>query len=139
MLYPLIAVIVTGAAVASLCLLFVHERARNHRYLVGVRAPFDRMLFETRERVVYRYGVLSVRSLRQTVHFFVHQLLTVLLRVVAAAEHVLRLIVHVNRKRANTPPPAKSSEQLSAIAAHKREAELSEEEKRAKRARALEE
>lgn len=136
-----IAVIVTGVLVCAAAIVLRFERARGERYASGARTTFDRLIFETKERLVFRYGAMSVRSVRQTIHFMLHQLLTILLRIIAYVERLIRSVVHLNKRQANKDvvktTGSSSTSHLSAIADHKRGSKLSEEEQRAAKERAL--
>lgn len=137
MIAPLITVLASGGFTLFLLVLFRYERRRGVRYANAVRVLFDRSLEETKAYWGDAYRRITGRTLRQSVRYVFHRILTSLLRRLGRLEQFLRSIVHVNRRRANRAEGHSPSSHLSAIADHKRETELSEEEQRQKRNEAL--
>lgn len=146
MVAPFIATIVSGALLLAAGFFFRHERMREARYAHEKRARFDRLLFETKERAVYRYGAVHGRSVRQSLHFIFHQFLTLLIALFGRIQRALQFIVYLNKRKANTgskrvvsntSSDSASQTHLSAVADHKRSASLSETEKQRRRSKAL--
>lgn len=133
---PLTLVLVSGFVTLVLVGLFRHERTRGMRYGARMRSVLDRVVTHIHTRFVQSSIRVSGRTMRQSVHFIFHQILAVLLRIVAGAEDRIRAIMHLNKKRANRPESAPTSH-LAAISEHKRASKLSEDEQRMKKDAAL--
>ncbi|MBI4086374.1 hypothetical protein HY416_00105 [Candidatus Kaiserbacteria bacterium] len=133
---PLITVLISGGCTLLLLTLFRAERRRGMRYASGVRVLFDRSLEDAQIRWKDAYRRLMGHTVRQSVRYLFHRILTSLLRRLGRLEAFLWSAVHINRRRANRAEESPSSH-FSAIAEHKRETELSEEERQQKRDEAL--
>ena len=131
---PLITVLGSGGLAVVLIILFGRERSRGARYGKGARVLFDRSLEEARVQLERRYRRLADRTLPQSIQYIFHRILVAILDRIRRLEASVSTVLSRNKNRANGHT---ISPHLSAIAEHKRETALSEEEKQHRRERAL--
>lgn len=133
----IIAAILSGVLALTLFLVFRYERARNARIAERTRARFDALVERVGARIVAHHPHAGMRTVRHTVHYLFHTVLATLLRALEYLEHLIRTVMRVNKERAKRIERRDASSHLSMVAAHKRTAQLSEEEKQEYRERAL--
>jgi hypothetical protein len=130
----------SGGLALLLIVLFRHERSRGARYHKGARALFDRSLEVAKSQVKRRYRSLADRTLPQSIQYIFHRMLVATLSRLQRLETAVSAVLRRNKNRANRrdlEEASNASSHLSAIADHKRETALSEEEKKQRRDHAL--
>jgi len=133
----LIVVLVSGGVVLALTVLFRCERTRGARFAGAARTRFDHTLEEFGVRTRYLYRQCAGQTLRQSLHYVFHQILTAMLRLIQRAEASVYSIVRHNKNRANRHAEGAPSAHLSALAEHKRTTKLSDAQIRQRRDEAL--
>lgn len=133
----MIAVLASGGLTLALLLLFWYEQARGARYLGGARTLFDRSVEHAKRRLEQTYRRVTGQTLRQSIHYIFHQVLTAILHQMHRLEDVVHAIARFNKNRANHSKSGASLSHLSVIADHKRETQLSDTQKQQRRDEAL--
>ncbi len=135
----LITTIISGVLLACCTALFLYERARGARYAHRVRSVVDARLDAHIAYVRAHLPVVNSRFLRQFFHYLTHSILTRTLALLRRIEAYITSAVRFNRSKARRIAHGnkKKDGHLSAIAAHKRKAQLSDAEKREHKDRAL--
>ena len=130
------AVIISGVATITLVVFFRYEKKHGVRYAEDTRMRLDRALADILLRAKQRYHEATTQTIRQSVYYIFHKVLTAILRAVQRLEQRVRSVVHSNKNRANRNEHV-FSPHFSAIADHKRETRLSPLEKQHRRDIAL--
>lgn len=135
---PLIMTLVGGGVTIAFLVMFRIEKNRGTRFFSSARGAFDESLHGVMGRMSHRFPHLSGQTVRQTVHYMFHKALTAVLQLLARAEDVVRKVVHVNKRSANRANGKQTpNAHFSAIAEHKRSAQLTDAEKQKRREDAL--
>src|SRR3989344_6155611 len=98
---PFIAVVFSGGMLLAANVLFRYERKRGVRFAEAARSRLDRALLSTVLMARSRYHHLTERTIRQSLHYIFHQLLTRMLRSIQSVETGVYAIVRRNKDRAN--------------------------------------
>lgn len=128
---------ISGILLAAYGALLRAERARGARWGAHMRETLDRACEHVFERTGGARVHASVRTLKQTVHYLFHQVLTWMLRLVQRVEVRVHAALRSNKDRAKRVAAQRSEGHLSAIAEHKRTSKLSDEERRRRSEEAL--
>ncbi len=137
MAVSLIAVLASGVLTLALVICFQYERSHSTRFFRNVRGKFDRTIEQAKLRIGRKYEQITGQTMRQSIHYVFHQLLTALLRTIHRLEASIISIVRFNKNRATRHTDAAPSAHFSAIADHKREVKLSDTQKQQRRDQAL--
>lgn len=135
----LTAVLVSAGVLAVTLAIFSKEERRGKRYFENTRTHIDFWLLKIRHTFNVRLRAWGRYFVRQIIHYFVHTFLTGTLRGLAQIEKTITAIARSNKALAQKSERERSStNKLEAIALHKMEVSLTEEEKRVRRKRSLE-
>ncbi len=136
MAVPLTMILLSGGVLCVLIALFRYERTHQMRFLHYPRAMVDRTLEDAKLRVGQKYREVTAHTIRQSVHYIFHQILTALLHKLQRLEGSMYSIVRFNKNRAKRRT-ASVTPHFSVIADHKRSTRLSPAEMQKKRDEAL--
>lgn len=137
---PLIALLSSSVVVLLITLLFRAETRRGVRYLDGFRSHLDFWLLRIRHMFNVRLRNWSRYFIRQIIHYFLHTVLTGAIHTLDGLEEKLKTVARSNRALAKKSDRERTQlNKLEELALHKLEMSLTEEEKRIRRQRSLEE
>ncbi len=120
-------------------LFFAHERRRGKRYLDGLRTHVDFWLLKVRHWWNVGMRTWGRYFFRQIIHYFLHTFLTGIIASLTALVERLKSIARTNRTLAKKSDKERTEmNKLEAVALHKLEVALTEEEKRIRRKKSLE-
>ncbi len=137
MLVSVSVVCVSGSLLIGLIALFRYEHRHGARVWANVRSRFDAFVETMNTRMQHRSHIFLRQTVRQSIHYLFHQVLTLVLRCIQCIEQWVHTIARFNKRRANVRSVVEPSSHFSAIAEHKRNTELSESEKQHRRDQAL--
>jgi len=133
-------VLISAAALFIILLLFRAEEKRSIRFLNGPRTHIDFLLLKIRHTFNVRLRAWGRYFIRQILHYFVHTFITGVVSTLSHIEKSLILIARSNKALARKSEHERTSRnKLEEIALHKMEVSLTEEEKRIRRTKSLEE
>ena len=137
---PLTVMLISGAVLISLVVLFLRERVRGGRYANGARTRLDRVVRFVIERTKKELPSINNQFLRELFHYLTHRILSGILSVVRRLEGYVHRIAQFNRMKASEVKSAREkngTSHLTRIAEHKERAQLSDSEKKRRREQAL--
>ena len=128
---PLYGLLVSVSVTVLLVLLFEFERARGKRFLGNVRVHLDTGIAQLSASISKRLSVFEKDVFRQSLHYFFHSVITLILTGVRHVESWLRSLLQSNRMLARKGRSGtQSRNKLHEIAEHKASVALTEEEKK---------
>ena len=86
----------------ALNILFVYERKRGIRFGERIRARLDFFVIKCEYFVSKTFWHVRRETVKQTIHFLFHLILTSFLRLTKHVETLLRRTMHINKKLAKT-------------------------------------
>lgn len=134
---PLSMLLFSGGITLALVVIFRYEHAHGVCFLRDARMKFDRTLEDTKLHLEHQYRQVTTQTIRQSIHYVFHQILTLLLRTIHRLEDTVLFIVRFNKNRANGREGVLPPSHFSAITDHQRETQLSDTEMQHKRDEAL--
>ena len=134
----LMGLVISATTATVLALLFRFEQSRGMRFLAPARVWFDRLI--SRFEMLYEAFTATVFRdvFRQSIHYFFHTILSVVLKWMYALEGRIQKLLRSNRmlaKKMRTGTTERNK--LHEIADHKASVALTEEEKRKHREESL--
>lgn len=130
--------LVSGFLLFAFFLLFSLEGKAGHRFLLAnTRTLADRKLQSVQIKMSYKLGHVKSFNLRTVMHYVLHQMLGAVLFVNKLVERYINILRHHNRQIARRAKGPAGDGHLAAIAVHKEDTALSEEEKVALREQTL--
>lgn len=130
--------LVSGFLSLAFFLLFSLEAKAGHRFLlVRARAFADRKLLAVQTRMSSKLGHVKSFNLRTVMHYVLHQVLGAVLFLNKLIEKYINFLRHHNRQIARRAKSLNGDGHLAAIATHKEDTALSDEEKSVRREHSL--
>jgi len=122
------------AALAALVSLFRVEEACGHRVILSsVRRWLDELVILCAEKLSKLSFHLGTGTFRATFHYVIHRMLNIVINILTRAQDRIARLQMRNKHIAKIVREESDKTHLDAIAAHKEETSLSEEEKRQRR------
>ncbi len=122
---------------AFLLVLFWHEERRGKKYALRFRLKLDHFAQNLNKSYADMTQLFGTGSLRMTMHFVTHRVLTYVARLTQFLHTYLNKLQMRHRKIVHEARKERSSSHLEAMQEHKKNVALSEEEKRRLRERFL--
>ena len=121
----------SATVLVALLALFASEEKRGRRVvLAALRARFDRVVEWVSTKTAIFFEPIGTGAFQATIHFFIHRLLSRLIRVLTHFESYLARLQMRNKRIARVFQNSGQHTHLHEIASHKEETSLSDEEKR---------
>ncbi len=130
--------LISGFLSLAFFLLFSLEAKAGHRFLlVKARGFADRKLLTVQTKMSSKLGHVKSFNLRTVMHYVLHQLLGAVLFINKLIERYINVLRHHNRQIARRAKSLSGDGHLAAIATHREDTALSEEEKEIRRENSL--
>ncbi len=137
---PIALAILSISCTCGLALLFLIERKRGVRFVPRARHYADLTMERLYERTIGQLPTVNKAFFRHLFHYFIHKVLSRFLRLLERAENLVRTVVRINRQKAierRMKEAGSGDTHLQAIAEHKEQHALTEDEKIARKMAAI--